>query len=228
MEGFPVIIFVGFFVLVIFMAVYGMMQAAKRKKELQAWATANGLRFSDIKDHSFDNAYPEFKTLRQGSNRYAYNVVSGDWKGYDLTAFDYHYETHSTDSKGRRQTHHHHFSAVIMRTPYLMKPLLIRPEGFFDKVKDFFGFDDIDFESAEFSRKFFVKCQDRKFAYDVLHNRTIQFLLDRPRYTVQFNLYDAFATKSGKFDITEFETAIGTITGICDAIPEYLAQEIKN
>ncbi|MFW6303746.1 MAG: hypothetical protein ACOC2L_03920 [Candidatus Sumerlaeota bacterium] len=228
METIPILFFLAFGALVIVLIVAGALQSAKRKEELRTWAQSRGLRFDDRKDHSFENRYPTFQALRQGSNRYAYNIVSGAWKDYGLTAFDYHYETHSTDSKGRRQTSHHHFSAVIMRTPCCMRPLLIRPEGFFDKVKDFFGFDDIDFESAEFSRKFFVKCEDRKFAYDVLHNRTIQFLLDRPRFTVQFNYNDAFACQKSRFSTAEFEKAIETITGICDALPDYVAKESKH
>ena len=39
------------------------------------------------------------------------------------------------------------------------------------------NFDDIDFESDEFSRKFYVQSSDRKFAYDVLHPRMMEFLL---------------------------------------------------
>ena len=55
--------------------------------------------------------------------------------------------------------------------------LLIRPEGFFDKVAGAFGFDDIDFESEEFSRAFFVKSSDKRFAYDVLHPRMLELLM---------------------------------------------------
>ena len=65
-----------------------------------------------------------------------------------------------------------------MHLPFGMTPdLLIRPEGLFDKIKGAFGFDDIDFESEEFSRRFHVKSSDRRFAYDVLHPRMMEFLL---------------------------------------------------
>ena len=42
---------------------------------------------------------------------------------------------------------------------------------------EFFGHDDIDFESAEFSRNFYVKSSDRKWAFDILHARAMEFLL---------------------------------------------------
>jgi hypothetical protein len=47
----------------------------------------------------------------------------------------------------------------------------------FDRIAGVFGFDDIDFESEEFSRKFHVKSRDKKFAYDVCHSRMMEFLL---------------------------------------------------
>ena len=60
-----------------------------------------------------------------------------------------------------------------------MPDLLIRPEGVFDKMAGAFGFDDIDFESAEFSRQFYVKSPDRRFAYDVVNAGMMDFLLRR-------------------------------------------------
>ena len=59
-----------------------------------------------------------------------------------------------------------------------MPDLLIRREGLFDKIVSAFGKNDIDFESAEFSRKYFVKCDSRKFAYDIIHPRMMEFLLE--------------------------------------------------
>ncbi len=39
------------------------------------------------------------------------------------------------------------------------------------------GFDDIDFESHEFSRNFCVRSADKKFAYDVCNVHMIEYLL---------------------------------------------------
>ena len=135
------------------------------------------LGFDGEKRRDFDNYYPELKCLRRGSNRYAYNISSGQWGDVYATAFDYHYETHSTDSKGNRQTHHHHYSCLLLKPEHAMKPLLIRREGLFDKIKAGFGYDDIDFESAEFSKRFYVTAKDKRWAYDVIHTRAMEMLL---------------------------------------------------
>ncbi len=227
MEQFAPFIFVLFFILVIGLAIVGFLQAAKRRKELEAWANQNGYRFQPDSDYSMDNRYSDFSCLRNGSNRYGYNFIHGTRKNRDFSAFDYHYETYSTDSKGRRKTHNHYFSAIIVRTDLPLKPLFIRPEGFFDRITEFLGFDDIDFESSEFSKSFYVKSPDKKWAYDVIHQETMEFLLAAPHFTLEFSGHDIIIYRSQTFRISEFEDALGVVEGIVDRFPEYLLRELK-
>ncbi len=227
-ENFMVVLIPIIFAAVIALIIYGILQEQKRRKALEEWARSKNWRFNSDKDYDFDNTYSGFSCLRKGSNRYAFNIIRGELENHRVEAFDYHYETHSTDSKGRRKTHHHKFSAVIIQTPWPLKPLLIRPEGFFDKLTEFFGFDDIDFESSEFSKKFFVKSPDKKWAYDVIHQETMEYLLNAPRYTLEFENRHIIAFMGGKrFDIPEFEGAIEIIQGVVNRFPEYLVKELE-
>ena len=91
---------------------------------------------------------------------------------------DYHYEYDAPARQNNDDAHVHVqlFSLSICRTAQL-PDLFIRREGIFDSVKRAFGFDDIDFESAEFSKRFFVKSSDKRFAYDVIHPKMMEFLL---------------------------------------------------
>lgn len=221
----PRIIFVLFFILVIGLIILGAAQARKRREELQQWAGANGWRFSEVRDGDIEDSYPEFKCFRQGSNRYGYNHVIGTFHERPFRSLDYHYETYSQDSKGRRTTHHHHFSAVVIESSFPLLPLLIRPEGLFDKVTEFFGVDDIDFESSEFSRTFFVKAADRKWAYDVIHTRAMEFLLSQPRFIIEFGTAQAMIYLNRTFSIEEFDTALKVAAGLLDLMPEYLVKQ---
>ncbi len=221
----PSLIIILVAIVIIVLAVLGALSAAKRKKDLAAWAAANGMTFDPTKQRGWDDRHEQFDCLRQGSNRYAHNVTQGAWKGREATFFDYHYETHSRGSKGRSTTHHHRFSGVIVNSPVALKPLFIRPEGFFDKITEFFGYDDIDFESAEFSRKFYVKSPDRKWAYDVIHPRTMEFLLQAPRFTLKFDTDCVIAFCSSKFSPRRFEEAGDVITGILDRLPDYVIRQ---
>lgn len=219
---FPVVI-----ILFVALGIYSWIQERKRREALFEWATMHGLEYASSSSYGIESMWPAFSCLRQGDNRYAYNTMSGEWQRYPLLAFDYHYETHTRDSKGRRQTHHHRFSAAIIQCPIPIKPLLLRPEGFFDKIGEFFGHDDIDFESAEFSKRFFVKAEDRKWAYDVLHARAIEFLLGRPAYCIQIDERGIIVWNNSLFSASQFEAAIETVRGLLEGLPEYVVRDLE-
>jgi len=225
-----------FFVLIIIAAIAAAIGFAiwnsrmkdKRRKELAGWAQANGLKFLPDKDHSVWMRYQPFKCLQRGENRYAYNIMVGTAGQRVTCGFDYHYETHSTNSKGQRQTHHHYFSALVVDAGLPLKPLFIRPEGLLDKVTEFVGIDDIDFESAEFSQKFFVKAPDRRWAYDVLHQKTMELMLAYPRFHIDFQGSQVMAYFDNKtFSLGEFASALKVVTGILDYLPESVVRELK-
>ena len=221
----PVLIFVVIAAVIVGLAIAGSIQAKKRREALAAWAGAHGMTFSADNEYGLDSRFPDFDCLCQGSDRYAYNRMRGSLQGRETLAFDYHYETYSTDSKGRRETNHHHLSAVIVSSAVPLKPLFIRPEGFLDRVGEFFGFDDINFESAEFSRRFYVKAPDRKWAYDVIHARTMEFLMASPSMSLRFGASHVIAYTGSTFDATGFQQALGVATGILDRLPDYVIQQ---
>jgi hypothetical protein len=223
----PALIFVLFAVLVIVLAIVGYLQAKKRREALQAFAAEHGLSFDAGRDHGLEQRFPLHGCLREGHDRYGTNVMEGARGERGICAFDYHYETYSTDSKGRRQTHTHWFSAVVVDSRLPLKHLAIRPEGFFDKIAEFVGIDDIDFELGEFSRKFYVKAPDRKWAFDVLHQKTMEFLLLHPKFTVEMAGPWVMVRKTGRFAPAEFSAALGVAEGILDRLPKYLLRELK-
>jgi hypothetical protein len=180
-----VLIIVGVIALIIVSVYFGHLAAKKRREAMLALAAKLGLHFDPSKDRGIAQQYRFLDKLRSGSNRYAFNILSGKYKDNDVTAFDFHYETHSTDSKGRRQTHHHYFSFFILNLPHSFPELKIGPEGFFSKIGQALGYDDIDFESHEFSRKFCVRSKDKKFAYDVCNAQMIEYLLSNTDLTIE-------------------------------------------
>lgn len=223
-DMFPIILVLGVLLVVVF-AIYGAFQARKRRDALAAWAAQQGLAFAPDNVRGFDDRFPAFDCLRAGDNRYAYNIARGLWHERSALTFDYHYETHSTDSKGHRTTHHHYFSAVIVGSNVPLKPLLIRPEGFFDRVKGFFGFEDINFESAEFSRKFYVQSPDRKWAYDVLHQRAMEFLLVSPVFSLKFDTQCVMAWRDTTFEPAEFTQALTLVRGLLEQLPDFVVKD---
>lgn len=171
------------------LSIYWAHLAEKKRREgLQALAAELGWAFSQDKDRDHDERFRQFNAFRQGNGRYALNTLWGDVQGRQAKMGDFHFETQSTNDKGQTTTNHHHISYVLIAFGAADAPALtVRPEGFFDKIGAALGFDDIDFESAEFSRKFHVKSPDRKFAYAVIHPQMMEFLMERRGPTYDLN-----------------------------------------
>lgn len=213
-------------VVVLVVVGFGIYSSFRRRKEMIVWSSRNGLSFDPRHDYSMDSRFAEFTCLDRGHSRYAYNIMRGLWSEpgdeddpLPICAFDYHYVTGS----GKNRTTHR-FSAVIVESPIPLKGLFIRPEGFFDKVSEFFGADDIDFESAEFSREFYVKSLDKRWAYDVIHQRMMEYLLRVPRFHVQFSRTHVIAWRSRCFSVADFGTAVRLIRGMLKRLPDYLVR----
>lgn len=164
---------------------WGGLSAKKRSNALSELATRLGLQFNPAHNYKIATHYNFLNKLRQGSNRYAYNIFNGKYQGHPIITFDYHYETKSRDSKGHTQTHHHHFSFFILTMEKAFPELTITKEGFFSKIAQAIGFDDIDFESVEFSKRFAVHSKDKKFAYDFCNGQMIDYLLGHPNINLE-------------------------------------------
>ncbi len=213
---------IGVIAVVAVVAILGYLSAQKRRQAMMALAARLGLQFNPDKDWGLAERYGFLNKLRAGSNRYAFNTLSGTCQGHGVTAFDYHYETHSTDSKGHRQTHHHYFSCFLLHLPRSFPELVIAREGFFSKVAQALGYDDIDFESHEFSRKFCVRSPDKKFAYDFCHARMMEYLLANDDLTIEVDQDTLALTFNSRLDPARIEPNLNRLVALRSLIPEYL------
>jgi hypothetical protein len=134
------------------------------------------------KDRNFDERYGQFSRFQQGHSRFAHNQSTGSLDGLgrslNAEAGDYHYQITSGSGKNRSTTTYR-FSYLLVTLPYGTRTpaVALRTENLWDKFVGGIGFEDIDFESAEFSRRYHVSGTDRRFAYDLLHPRMIDWML---------------------------------------------------
>lgn len=163
------------------LAWWSWKQEEQRRNDLFALANDLGWSFDRRRDASHDDEYAHFEIFRKGHSRRAYNTLRGilDINGaaHHCKAGDFIYKVTQDNGKSSSTTTYR-FSYLIIHLPYPALPdLLIRREGLFDKLAGALGFDDIDFESVEFSKRFCVKSNDKRFAYDVIDPRMMEFLL---------------------------------------------------
>jgi hypothetical protein len=211
------LIVIGFFALFAVVLVVGFLSAKKRREAMFSLAARLGMRFEPAKNRSLANHYRFLDKLRRGSNRYAYNILSGNYKGHDMMAFDYHYKTGSG-----KNTHHHHFSFFILHLGATFPELVIGPEGVFSKIAQAVGYDDIDFESHEFSSKFCVRSADKKFAYDVCNARMIEYLLSNRDFSIEIESSALAMSFNRRLSPDMIEPNLNRLVTVRSLMPDYL------
>lgn len=211
------LIVIGFIAIFIIVLAAGLISARKRREAMWALATKLGLNFDPAKNRSLARRYKFLDKLRRGSNRYAYNTLSGNYQGHDIMAFDYHYQTGSG-----KDTHHYHFSFFILHLTAPFPELVIGPEGVFSKIAQAVGYDDIDFESHQFSSKFCVRSADKKFAYDVCNARMIEYLLSNSDFSIEIEGNVLAIAFSRKLAPDSIEPNLSRLVTVRSLMPDYL------
>ena len=222
--NFPLVPLAVFFFLglVVLAVVFGAIQAGKRREAMLNLARRLNLAFNPGLDYAIPGRFSFLKPLSQGDNRYATNLLSGTYQQHEILVFDYHYETHSTDSKGNRTTQHHWFSCFLLTLPVVFPELTIRREGFFIKLAELFGYGDINFESAEFSRAFNVRSPDKKFAYDVCNARMIDYLLANRDLSIELENNVLALAFDSRLAVEQIENNLQRLIAIRARLPDYL------
>ena len=220
----PVVIVV-VLVITVIGGIYSMNQAHKRLEGLWELAQRLGLDFSAAEDYGLADRYSFLKQLAQGENRYARNDLSGTYQQNQVLAFDYHYETYSQTKNGRR-TEDHWFSFFILTLPAAFPDLTIRRENFLTKVAGVFGYQDIKFESAEFSKAFCVRSPDKKFAYDVCNAKMMEYLLANRDLSVEIENQVLALAFNTCLSVEQIESNLQRLIEIRKLLPEYLFTKV--
>lgn len=167
----PGFIFLGIVVVVGVLLISHLFEQ-KRRRILADFAARHGLRFvpGRVRDHAIESM--GFALMGRGHTRRVRNMVTGHLHGREVTLCEYRYTTGS----GKNQSTHT-FTCGAWQLPVPLGHTAIRPEGLFDRVAEWFGQNDIDFESSEFSRRYHVNGDDRREVYAVLHPRMMEFIM---------------------------------------------------
>ena len=215
------VIFIAFVVVIVIGGIYSAIAARKRQEGLFELAQRLNLNFGAEADYNIPEQFNFLNQFNQGDNRFAVNILSGTFQQQPVQAFDYHYETYTYDKNGRH-TEHHWFSFCILTLPATFPDLTIRREGFFTKIAEVFGYQDIKFESAEFSNNFCVRSPDKKFAYDVCNARMIEYLLANRDVSIEIEGDVIALAFTSRLAVEQFELNLQRLVEIRSRMPEYL------
>lgn len=190
---------------------------------------------ADGRDRSVRRRHEQFACFQKGHTRFAHNRMTGLLKvwgrGLETEVGDYHFKVTRNNGKSSSTTTYR-FSYMLVELPFgrRLPEVALRPEGLFDKLAGAVGFEDIDFESAEFSRRYHVSGSDRRFVYDLLHPRMIEWMLDDPppRFEVRDGVLLMLAGGgTERWEPEEFQMAVKWATRFLSGWPDYVVRDFS-
>jgi hypothetical protein len=198
----------------------------KRVGELTAWAQANGWSYTEQADELTGRYLGA--PFGQGFRRTARHVLSTTMAGRPVVAFEYSYKERRGSGKNRR-TVTFTFAVVATSTPASRPTLQVTHEHLGTRLLNAVGLDDLELESEEFNRTFRISASRRadsaKFAYDVLHPRTMEWMLADPRareLAFRFERSDILTWEDGRLQPDRAAWAASYLLDVVDRVPEFV------
>jgi hypothetical protein len=216
----PILLFAVGLALVVLVAVLSYRAEKKRRALLQGFALSQGWTYTAQDDRWSERFVGT--PFGQGDDRTVTNILTGRYGETDMVAFDYSYETSTTDSKGHRSTTTHRYAVCALQMPAPLPGLELGPESAFTRLAGAIGFGDVELESEDFNRHYRVKAQNPKLAYDVLHPRTMAALLARPALHMRLLDVDALCWDDGRTEPTALLARLSTLQLLVEGIPSFV------
>jgi hypothetical protein len=210
-----------FAVVAVAVLVLGSIFERRRRRALAAFAGRAGMSFTPGDAGEIYLGYDGFTPFGQGRSRRASNHVQGRRGEVDWDFFDYRYTTGS--GKNRRT---HHYGIAAAKVGLMLPTMTLRPEGMFDKIASLAGFDDLNFESEEFSRRYHVKGEDRQRIYDLIHPKMMEYLLSLPASHWQLGPGLILQIHGGHYDPAQMAGVMEKVQGFLARIPSYVREDL--
>ncbi len=224
---FGVIVLMFSFIVLVIMNAAREARQKQRREALAAKAQQLKLTYKAEQHVTFANNYGFLDKLwnsRGGDKQSCINVITGEHGSNSVTLFDYYYTT--DDNKvwwwAPSWETHCYLSFIIVNMNSNFPELTIAKEGFFSKIAQAIGFDDIDFESHDFSKRYKVKSSDKKFAYDFCNAQMINYLLDQPIMAIEVEKHSLALGFDDQHDVHRTNYHLSHLAKIRSLMPNYL------
>ena len=168
----PILFFVVFIGLAVFLFVYNRKKERERTEALRQVATQFRWNFAEAAPLNMIAGLEHFALFNSGHGKEIKNMMYGEASGIKAAVFDYVYVTGSGKN---RQVHNQ--TVVYLEPPNLRVPYFsLRPENFLHKIIAAFGYQDIDFgQRPEFSKNYLLRGQDEPGIRQVFNDRLLTF-----------------------------------------------------
>ena len=228
-----IVLAVGIATLAIYAVYYGMFlsegAAKARTDALRQIARSRSLHYNKLSDYKHTSTYRAFKYFNKGSDPVCNNTIEGVCKirgrPHKIKMGDFRYTIVTDDGPETYE-----FSYLCVHLPYMGVPdLVIRRENLLDKIKSSVGVVDINFESAHFSKKYYVKSSNKKFAYSVISPLMIEDSMTFPLPNIEL-LNGIICCTDGKtkWKPEEFIKRLDPVADFIKLWPEHVIADLEH
>lgn len=196
---------------------YAWQAEKKRREQFRIWASERGWSYDHRNNATLRHRYAFLDRLQIGHSRRASHHLDGEWEGYPATAFCFRY---TTGSGKHQQTHTLGVALLQLERPF--QELRVYPEDMLSRFGQFLGYDDIDFESIEFSKAFTVRSADKKFAYDFCNTDMMNLLLASPTTAIELENHTLALFVGRYLKPADLSPMFHHLLDIRAAMPDYL------
>lgn len=197
----------------------------KRLAALSAWCAAEGWGFDEEKLRSPDHPYDLFQRGHSRHQRWTATkrcpAATPGLEAAELRLFEYHYAVTRHTGK-HTHTDHYHFTCALVAPGLNLGAVALRREGWGDKLVQAVGFDDIDLEDPEFSRRFVVQARERRDAYELLDGAMMRYLCARPDCALETRGRELFVCVEERASRETFRALSAFVLGFLAQLPRPL------
>lgn len=169
----PLLMLGGFAAGAITFITISVLQQKKRRGALVQVADNLGMQFSYEKERPERFGFGNMKLFSRGRARLIRNRISGPMADASAMLFDYRF----TVGSGKNSSTHRQTVAAFQIPTADLPEFSCKPEHFFHKVANIFGFDDIDFETdPAFSKAYHLSGTDEAAVRTLFNADTIELL----------------------------------------------------
>ncbi|WP_026922428.1 hypothetical protein [Glycomyces arizonensis] len=191
----------------------GWRNKQKEIRAFRAWASRYGYRYERRDDSVAGvSSVPPFGI---GRERKCVDVFRGTYRDTRLLFFQYDYASGSGDRSVSLS-----YQVVAIDLPQSLPVLDIGQEGFLSRWDE-----DIDFENPRFNDLFKIQSTDRRFAFDVIDPRTMEWMLaDRRAQTYQWRFDGPWlmSIRPGGVDLGDVFTRADFLLDVYARVPRHV------
>jgi len=199
----------------------------KRSVDMAFEARKIGMTMDRALDRRLSQTYGFLRKIG-GSRRYALNIVSGTSQGHSVTLFEYHYQRYfrCKSYEFDKYIEHNYLSFYVLDLEQDLPILTVKEEKpasrILARISDALGRGDIDFESHEFSEKYDVRSNDKKFAYDFCNTQMMEYLLEKTSVPIEVEGEALAILYPDNLDFYDNKPRLEHLVNIRNRMPAYL------